>query len=53
MGKRVFLSASTAGGVTLTPPVSSGNLVQCIGDVVDVGGTYVTVDFRDGEQVVA
>ena len=52
VGKRVFLSAGTAGAVTLTPPVTSGNLVQCVGDVVDVGSA-VTIDFRDGEQIVA
>jgi hypothetical protein len=51
VGKRVFLSA-TAGLVTLTPPVSTGNLVQDVGDIVDVGAT-VTIDFRVGTQIVA
>lgn len=52
VGKKLFLSAGTAGGVTLTPPVSTGNLVQAVGEIVDVGSD-VTIDFRAGDEIVA
>lgn len=39
VGCAVFLSASTSGGCTKTPPVAAGNIVQRLGFVVEVGGT--------------
>lgn len=50
VGKKVFLS-TTAGGVTATPPSTTGNIIQDVGDIVDVGGT-VTIDFRVGTPIV-
>lgn len=41
-GKRVFLSASTAGQLTLTPPSQSGEIVKCIG--------YLSVHKFDGSN---
>lgn len=51
VGKMLFLS-TTAGGVTTTPPVSAGNIVQALGAVVDVGAT-VTFDFQANDFIVA
>jgi hypothetical protein len=39
VGKPVFLSAGTSGGVTKTPPTSTGNLLQRLGYIVEVAGT--------------
>ena len=39
VGKAVFLSAGTSGGVSKTPPTSEGNVVQRLGFVVEVGST--------------
>ncbi|MBX0328259.1 hypothetical protein K2Z83_11285 [Oscillochloris sp. ZM17-4] len=39
VGKPVFLSAGTSGGVTKTPPGAAGNIVQRLGFVVEVGAT--------------
>jgi len=50
LGKKVFLS-TTAGGYTVTPPSTTGNLVQHLGYVVDVGST-VTVDYDEGLQII-
>jgi len=50
IGKRVFLS--TSGGVTLTPPATAGNLLQCLGTLLVVGATYATVDFEFDDGVV-
>jgi hypothetical protein len=36
VGKRVYLSASTAGAITLTPPSTAGNVVQHLGVLVGV-----------------
>jgi hypothetical protein len=36
VGKPVFLSAGTSGGVSKTPPGSAGNIVQRLGFVVEV-----------------
>lgn len=38
-GKPVFLSASTSGGVSKTPPGTTGNIVQRLGFVIEVGAT--------------
>ncbi len=43
LGRPVFLSASTAGGVTKTAPSSAGNIVQRLGFVVEVGTSAVRV----------
>ena len=51
VGKTVFLS-TTAGGITTTPPNSTGNLLQALGEIVDVGGSAVTIDFRVGERII-
>ena len=52
IGKRVFLSTSS-GLYTLTPPSTTGNLVQVLGYIVDVGST-VTIDFSgSGVEIVA
>lgn len=50
IGKKVFLS-TTAGGYTVTPPSTTGNLVQHLGVVVDVGSTVV-VDYDEGLQII-
>lgn len=39
VGSPVFLSAATSGGCTKTAPSTSGNLVQRIGYVIEVGAT--------------
>jgi len=44
-GKPVFLSASTAGGATTTAPAASGNIVQLLGNIIDVGAT-VTINYH-------
>jgi hypothetical protein len=38
-GKPVFLSATTSGGISKIPPSASGNIVQRLGFVVEIGGT--------------
>jgi len=43
VGKPVFLSATTAGGVTKTPPNSPGNIVQRLGYVIEVSASAVRV----------
>lgn len=52
IGKPVYLSASTAGGLTKTPPSSGGNLVQRVGFVKDVTGSYVEVEVDFGYEIV-
>ena len=49
VGKPVFLS--TAGGTTLTPPTTTGNLLQQVG-YVDAVGTVVTVNFINSPGIV-
>ena len=49
VGKPVFLS--TAGGTTLTPPTTTGNLLQQVGWVDAVGAT-VTVNFTNSSGIV-
>lgn len=49
VGKPVFLS--TAGGTTLTPPTTTGNLLQQVGWVDAVGAT-VTVNFTNSPGIV-
>ena len=49
VGKPVFLS--TAGGTTLTPPATTGNLLQQVGWVDAVGAT-VTVNFINSPGIV-
>ena len=49
VGKPVFLS--TAGGTTLTPPATTGNLLQQVGWVDAVGAT-VTVNFTNSPGIV-
>ena len=49
VGKPVFLS--TAGGTTLTPPTTTGNLLQQVGWVDTVGAT-VTVNFTNSSGIV-
>ena len=44
VGKPVFLS--TSGGTTLTPPATTGNLLQQVGYVDAVGASYITVSFN-------
>lgn len=45
--KIVFLSSSTSGGGTKTPPSSSGNLVQALGSVIEVSSNVrVQLNFR-------
>lgn len=51
VGKMLFLS-TTAGGVTITPPVASGNIVMSLGCIIDVGAT-VTFDFQADDYIVA
>ena len=51
IGKRVFLSASTSGGVTKTPPVAAGNLLQHIGYISDVTSSYVEIEFSSAAGV--
>ncbi len=49
VGKPVFLS--TAGGTTLTPPTTTGNLLQQVG-WVDAVGTTVIVNFTNSPGIV-
>lgn len=49
LGKPVFLS--TSGGTTLTPPATTGNLLQQVG-WVDAVGTAVTVNFINSPGIV-
>lgn len=51
IGKRVFQS-TTAGTVTLTPPVTTGNLLQCLGVIVGVAGSLVTIDVEITDGIV-
>lgn len=51
VGKRGFLSTS-AGGLVVTPPVASGNLVQPLGYISSVA-TYVVLDFEPGLEIIA
>lgn len=34
----VFLSSSTAGAVTLTPPEEAGSIIQYLGKIIEIGG---------------
>ncbi len=52
LGKRVFLSPSTAGGSTITPPTTSGQLLQKVGKLVDVGDTYASVAVDFGDEII-
>jgi hypothetical protein len=47
VGDPVFLSASTDGAITKTPPASTGNVIQRLGTIieVDTGGGTFRVDF--------
>lgn len=51
VGKMLFLS-TTAGGVTTTPPVSAGNIVQPVGAIIEVDAT-VTFDLQLDDYIVA
>ncbi len=51
IGKNVFLSASTAGLYTLTPPDTENNIIQQIGFIVDVNTTNNTVSIVFNPQV--
>lgn len=54
IGKRVFLSDTTPGGVTLTAPTSTtGRLVQCLGVIFSIAGSLVTVDTEINDGIVA
>jgi hypothetical protein len=54
IGKRVFLS-TTGGSYTLTPPSTTGNLIQVLGVIVDVNTTsnlvQVDAEINDGYVV--
>lgn len=54
VGKRVFLSATTAGAYTLTPPSTTGQVVQCLGIIaaVDTTNNLVTIAFDPEEMIV-
>lgn len=54
LGKRVFLATSN-GAITVNPPVSTGNLVQHLGNIVavDTGNALVTVDVEISDGIVA
>lgn len=52
MGKMLFLS-TTGGGVTLTPPSSTGNIVQPVGAIVGVDVSAITYDFQANDYIVA
>jgi hypothetical protein len=51
LGKRVFLS-TTAGTVTLTPPSSADNVVQVLGNIIDVGDTLIQIAVDIEEPIV-
>jgi hypothetical protein len=51
IGSRVFLSAATGGATTKTCPSTVGNLVQPLGTVSDVTGSFVIVAMEQAEQV--
>lgn len=51
IGKKVFLSPSTAGAVTLTRPTGASQIVHVLGDVDGIGPT-VTVNFSVSNFVV-
>jgi hypothetical protein len=46
VGKKVFLSPSTAGTATLTIPASTGQIAQVLGTIEAFGGT-VTINFSE------
>jgi len=50
IGKRVFLSATTAGGTTKLCP-QAGSLLQPLGSISDVSVSFVTVTVDFGEQI--
>jgi hypothetical protein len=50
IGARVFLSPTVGGGTIKTCP-AAGNLLQPLGTVTDVSGTFVTVAMGLGDQV--
>lgn len=54
IGKRVFLSASSGGTITLTPPSATGNLVQLLGVIagVDTTSNLLTIAFTYNPGVV-
>ncbi len=52
-GKRVFLDPSVSGGCTITPPSTTGQLIQQLGRIVEVGVTYITVAVDFGNEIVA
>lgn len=45
-GSRQYLSATTPGATTETPPTGSGNVVQCLG--VAVSDTSISTEIEDG-----
>lgn len=51
VGKMLFLN-TIAGGVTITPPVSPGNIVQPLGAIISVGAA-VAFDFQANDYIVA
>jgi len=51
VGSKVFLSPTTAGGITLTIPTTTGQIVQVIG-TVDAVATLVTINFTENTFTV-
>ena len=52
IGSRMFLSPAVSGAGTKTCPNTSGNLVQPLGEIVNVDANYCYVAMDLGEQVV-
>jgi hypothetical protein len=50
IGDRIFLS--TAGGVTLTPPATTGNYMQVLGQCLAADGTTTSLEFEAAEGVI-
>ncbi len=55
IGKMLFLSPTTAGAVTTTPPSTAGQLIQPLGRIkaVNTGSSIVTADFDLGMEIIA
>ena len=53
IGKAVFLSSTTAGGLSLTPAQNTGNLIQRIGYIKDVTSSYVEIEIHFGPEIIA
>jgi len=47
----IFLSAAVGGGSTLTPPSGAGNLIQPVGKIVNIDGSFITISMDLGMEI--